>query len=257
VLTDSHTHLDNVAFDIDREAVLDRARKAGVSRFISVGASKGLNSSKQAIALAENNSDVFATVGIHPCDALNQSEVAELRDLLQHPKVVAVGETGLDFYWDTSFIPAQEKWLITQIELALEVKKPLIIHSRNSAQRCLEILKEHGAKTVGGVFHCYSEDLLFAEELRAMNFLVSFTGVATFKKSSTLRDLISQLPLQQIMLETDAPYLAPEPYRGKRCEPAYLRETALSIAKTRGISLESLAKATSENATNLFRLPPI
>ena len=212
---DSHTHLDSEEFDADREQVIERAQKAGVTRILSVGASDGFESAKRVIALVEKYPFIWASAGIHPHDAETEFNPDYLDELLTHPKVRAVGETGLDFFRDWSPRDLQEKWFRAQIKAAKKVSKPLIIHSREAGNECLAILQEEEAKTVGGVFHCYAEDATFAEKLRKINFLVSFPGTITFKKADNVREAASNIPLEQIMIETDAPYMAPVPYRGK------------------------------------------
>ncbi len=254
MITDSHTHLDGEVFDEDREACIERAIAAGVTRMISVGAGQGIESARRAIALAERYPFIWATAGIHPHDAGADFDFSELEALARHPKVVAIGETGLDFFRDWSPIDRQYSYFERQIELALAVHKPLIIHSRQAGEECIRILEEKGAETVGGVFHCYSENAEFATRLRALGFLVSFPGFITFKKQDEARQVCSAIPLDQIMVETDAPYMAPEPHRGKRCEPSFVVETARQLATLKGVSLEEVAKQTTENALRLFSL---
>ena len=252
MLFDTHTHIEAPAFDPDREAVIARARAAGVSRFVTVGAGGKFASAEAAIALADKYPFIWAAVGLHPHDAETPLDIGRLRKLAAHSRVVAVGETGLDYYRDWSPRDLQEKWFRAQIELALEIKKPLIIHPRNAGDQCLSILAETGAAAVGGVFHCYSEDEKFAAKLREINFLVSFPGSATFKKADELRRIIKAIPLAQIMIETDAPYIAPEPHRGKRNESAFMLETARKIAELKGLTLEEFARQTTETAVKFF-----
>jgi TatD DNase family protein len=180
--------------------------------------------------------------------------MARVRALAIHPRVVAIGETGLDFFRDRAPRDAQEAWFRGHIELALELKKPIIIHSRDAGKECLQILQEMGASKVGGVFHCFSEDAAFAEKLRDINFLISIPGNVTFKKAEAMRQAVAGTPISQIMVETDAPYLSPEPNRGKRCESAFMVETARCIAKVKGIELEEVAAVTTQNALRLFKL---
>lgn len=254
MITDSHTHLDNEAFDEDREACIERALAAGVTRMITIGAGQGIESARRAIALAERYPFIWATAGIHPHDTGADFDFSELEALARHPKVVAIGETGLDFFRDWSPVDRQYNYFERQIELALAVHKPLVIHSRQAGEECIRILKEKGAEAVGGVFHCYSENAEFATRLRALGFLVSFPGFITFKKQDEARKVCSAIPLEQIMVETDAPYMAPEPHRGKRCEPSFVVETARQLATLKGVSLEEVAKQTTENTLGLFSL---
>ncbi len=253
-ITDSHTHLDATAFDLDREDVIERARQAGVTRIITIGSGGGFASASNAIALAQQYPWIWASAGVHPHDAAEPFDIARLEQSAINPRVVAIGETGLDFFRDWSPRDMQERWFRAQIELALRLNKPLIIHSREAGILCLEILQELHAEKVGGVFHCYAENAAFAKTLRGLNFLVSFPGTVTFKKADKLRETVSAIALDQIMLETDAPFMAPEPHRGKRCESAFVVETAKMVAKIKGVSLEELAQVTTENAKRLFRL---
>lgn len=252
-LVDTHTHLDSKEFDADREEVIQRARDAFVTRIITVGASDGVASAHRAIALAEKYDFIWATAGVHPHDAGKGCNLEELRTLAQHPRVVAVGETGLDFYRDWSPKPDQYRYFEAQVSLALEIKKPLVIHSREAGNECLRILHEMGAAAVGGVFHCYAEDAGFASKLRDINFLVSFPGVLTFKKALVAKQAAKEIPIDQILVETDAPYMAPEPFRGKRCETSHVVQTARVLAEIKGLSLDEVAEATTRNALRLFR----
>ena len=252
---DSHSHLDSSEFDGDREMVIERARAAGVKRLIVVGADSGFESARRAVALAVRYPGIFASVGLHPNDAKLPVDTSPLRDLASNAKVVAIGETGLDFYRDWAPPALQESWFRAQIELARAVKKPLIIHSRQAGNRALQILIENGAAEVGGVFHCFSESAEFAAELRAIGFMVSFPGSLTFKNAQTARDAARLIPLEQILIETDAPFLAPAPWRGRRCESAYVVETAKALAEVKSCPLERIAKETTDNAARLFKLP--
>jgi TatD DNase family protein len=249
---DSHTHLDDPSFDIDRQEVLQRARTRGVAHIITIGAGKGFQSAEAAVVLATHHKDISASIGIHPHDASEGTDIERLRKLASHPKVVAIGETGLDFYRDWSPIERQYEWFESQIELAKEVGKPLIIHSRQAAKECLDTLRKLHAEEVGGVFHCYGEDTEFAARLAELNFRVSFPGTVTFKKAESVREAAKKIPLSQILIETDAPYLAPEPNRGKRCEASYVVDTGLALARLRGVSAEEIAEVTTRNACELF-----
>ena len=282
-LFDTHSHLDSAVFDTDREEVLARARAAGVTRFVSIGAGAGpaapttgdtnapsgadmnplrtpLASAPQALKLAERHPFIWAAVGVHPHDSRIESEEsferhrAELRELAHHPRAVAIGETGLDFFYDFSPKVDQFRWFESQIDLAKELGKPLIIHSRNAGMESLNLLTERGAHEVGGVFHCYSESAEFAATLRKINFMISIPGIVTFKKSQNIRAAVAGAPLEQIMLETDGPYLAPEPYRGKRCESSFMVKTAEMVAQIKGISLEEVARITTANALRFFKI---
>lgn len=251
-LIDTHIHLDFNQYDADRDEVLARARAASVNRMISIGAGGGLDATRRAVALAEKYPNIWASVGLHPHDAGHSLTEEELRSLAKSPKVVAIGETGLDFFRDWSPADLQYKWFGFQIELAKELKKPLIIHSRSAGDECLRMLTERDAKSVRGVFHCYSEDATFAEKLLDIGFLVSFTGTVTFKKADALRAIVKEIPLSQIMVETDGPYMAPEPFRGQRSESAHVVQIAQTIASVKGISFEEVCAATTKNAVSLF-----
>lgn len=259
-LIDTHVHLDAEPFADDREAVIERAIENGVTRMITIGSGYGVESSARAIAIAEQHpTAIWCTVGVHPLDAsipLTDDALALLEERARHPRVVAIGEAGIDLHWNKDPLPIQEAWFINQIALARRVKKPLIIHSREAGARCIELIREHRGDEVGGVFHCFAEDASFAAQLRELNFLVSFTGVLTFKKAEATRAVAAQIPLSQLMVETDGPYMAPEPHRGKRCEPAFTRFTAQSLAATHGVTLEEVAAITTRNAEKLFSLPP-
>lgn len=252
-LIDTHCHIT----DKDPgyvEAITERAANCSVNRFICIGASRGIDSAKQAVALAEKYPHIWATIGIHPHDADDFKNVDQIRDLARHPKVVAIGETGLDYFRDWAKKENQLVIFKAQIALAKEVKKPLVIHSREAASDCLEILKQEGAELVGGVYHCYAEDADYAKKIRELNFLVSFTGNVTFKKADKIQLAARNIPLSQIMLETDAPYMAPEPFRGKESEPMHVYQVATKIAELKGQTLEEVARITTENALRLFGL---
>lgn len=253
-LIDSHVHLDHKDFDDDQNEVIARARKAGVKRFISIGASDGFDSAERVIKLSEANDFIFATAGIHPHDAAVEYDVERLTKLCEHPRVVAVGETGLDFFRDWSPHDRQYEWFKLQVGIAREVKKPLVIHSRDAGAECLQVLLKENAAEVGGVMHCYSEDFEFAKRLFDINFYISFPGTVTFKKADSVREVVKSTPLERILVETDAPYMAPVPFRGKRCESAFMVETARMIADIKEMSLESCAKVLVKNTEKLFRL---
>lgn len=254
---DTHAHLHSPEFDDDREQVIERALANGVTRIITIGVGNRITSGKKALALAERFEFIWATVGIHPHDAEDSVDYTQLQDLAQHPRCVAIGETGLDFYRNLSPVNQQEKVFHRQIELALELNKPLVIHCREAGQACLKILEQYDTTSIGGVFHCFSEDQAFAEQLLKLGFYVSIPGTVTFKKAFSVQETTRALPLEQIILETDSPFLSPEPHRGKRCESSFLVETAKAVAKLKNIELEALAKTTTANAEKLFRIPPI
>ena len=253
-LIDTHAHLDGEDFTGDIEQVVQRAHEAGVSTIINIGATDGFLGAERSLKLTDTYKNIWCSVGIHPHDAQLPSDTTRLRELANHPKVRAIGETGLDFFKEWSPKDDQTRWFRLQIELAHERNLPLIIHSREAGRECLAILQEMEAEKVGGVFHCYAENAVFAEQLRAMNFLVSFPGILTFPKAVNIHEAAREIPLEQIMLETDAPYLAPVPFRGKRCESAYVRHTAERLSYLRNESLETIARVTTENARRFYRL---
>lgn len=251
-IIDTHCHLDSTQFDSDREDVIKRALAAGVTRMLTIGTGEALSGAGRAIALAESHPAIWATVGVHPHNASDGIDLTPLNDLALHPRVLAIGETGLDRFRDWAPIEAQARIFREQIELAMRVSKPLVIHSREAGLESLAILKEMGAASVGGVFHCFSESADFAKELADINFLVSFPGQLTFKKADNVRQVCRSIPIEQIIIETDSPYLAPEPNRGKRCEPAFVVDTLRVLSKVKGMSLENAARETSRNAKRLF-----
>ncbi len=260
MLIDTHCHLDFPQFDGDRAAVLARARSAGVQAIVNPGAD--LVSSRRAIALAEAEPDVYAAVGVHPHDArgLDEAAVAALRELAAHPKVVAIGEIGLDFYRDLSPRDQQQIAFERQLELAAELHLPVIVHCREAQEQVMATLERwatrHSAPRNGwrGVLHAFSGDRAMAEAARAIGFAVALGGPVTFTNARQLHSLVPQLSLDHLLLETDAPYLAPHPYRGQRNEPAWLTLIAEAIARWRGISMAEVARQTSANAMRLFGL---
>ena len=255
-LIDTHAHLTDEKLKNDITDVLERAKCVGIGRIVCVASGKGLTSSYATLELAKRYPNIYPTVGVHPLDTGEgiKFDYDELLSLAKDPAVVAIGETGLDFFYTPDTKEKQLEWFREHIEVALKVNKPLIVHARNAGQECLEAIKELHAEDVGGVFHCYAEDAAFAKELQALNFMVSFTGVLTFKKSIDTKEAAKAIPLSQIMLETDSPYLAPVPYRGKVCEPALMLETAKVLAELKGLTLEEVAEITTQNAVKIFKL---
>jgi len=250
-LTDTHAHLDFPQFDGDREEVIERALAAGVRRIINVGAD--LASSRRAVALAEAHPPIYAAVGVHPHDAktLTDEALAELLGLARHPKVVAIGEIGLDFYRDLSPREAQRQAFERQLALARELGLPVIVHDRNAHAEVMDVLRRRGLR---GVLHCFSGDLEMARQAIEMGFYISVAGPATFKNAKRLPEIVRQLPLERLLIETDCPYLAPHPHRGRRNEPAYVRLVAEAVADIKGLPLEEVARVTTANARALFGL---
>jgi TatD DNase family protein len=254
-LIDSHAHIDFPQFEEDREAMLARARAAGVSTLLAIGTGPGPEKLDAALPYAEANEWIYTTVGIHPHDAkeVTTAHLDALARLAQHPKVVAWGEIGLDYFYDHSPRDAQENVFRQQMELAHSAKLPLVIHCRDAWNDCLTFLDEIWAPTgLGGVLHCFSSTLEDAKRGIDMGFLVSFTANVTYPKAQNIRDVAKALPIQNILIETDSPYLAPQPVRGKRNEPAYVVEVAKILANVRDLSVEEIAAQTTENFRRFF-----
>ncbi len=254
-LVDTHAHLDNSQYDSDRAEVIKRARQGGVSQILTVGCD--LASSQASIALANEHPDIYASVGIHPHDALEGSDdgIATLRHLAKsNPKVVAIGEIGLDFYRDRTPRDVQRETFRRQIRLAREVGLPLIIHDRDAHDEVETILREEGAKEIGGVLHCFSGDLAMAKRCLEMGFYLSFPGTITYPANNAVREIVKVVPDDRLLIETDCPYLSPVPQRGKRNEPAFVRHTAEAIAELRNISAEDIARLVRRNSYDLFQI---
>ena len=260
-LIDTHAHLDFSKFDNDRPAAIDRARIAGVAAIVNVGTD--LDSSRRAVDLAEQYTDVYAAVGMHPHDAkkLDGAALAELRELARRPKVVAVGEIGLDFYRNLSPQAVQRRAFQAQLAWAAKMGKPVIIHDRDAHDEIMEVLtgwalglKHSPLAGRMGVLHTFSGDLDMAQEAIDLGFYVSFSGPVTYKNAGQLASVAKALPLDRILVETDCPFLTPHPHRGKRNEPAYVRLVAERIAELRGMPFDELAQATTANAQRLFEL---
>lgn len=256
-LTDSHAHVDGPEFDGDRDEVLARARAAGVRRIVVIGAVGDPSSAERAVALAERDPDVFATVATHPhdVDKMDDGWWAVHERLAPHPRVVAIGETGLDFYYDHSDRAAQAAAFHRFLDLAARVGKPVVCHIRDAHAEARAILAEHDAGTLGGVIHCFTGTPDDAAAYAAMGLYVSFSGIITYKTAQPIRDAVAQVPLDRILVETDCPYLSPVPMRGRRNEPAYVTHTAAVVAAARGVPLEDLAAATVANTARIFKLP--
>ncbi len=285
MLIDTHAHLDYPDFAPDFDAVLARATEAGVTRIVTIGTS--VASSRRAVELAEQYPNVFAVIGVHPNEAEGAEDdvITPLRELAKNPRVAAIGETGLDYHYlpgaavaeerktqvisnalqaemddqiesgihDGALKSKQASLFQQQLDLAVELRLNVVIHQRDAWDDTLAILREYG-RQLSGVFHCFGGTKEEAEEVIGLGHLVSFTGIVTFKNGESVRDVAAGLSLGEFMVETDCPYLAPTPFRGQRCEPAHTRLVAESIAAARGISLEDLARATTETAESFFRL---
>jgi TatD DNase family protein len=252
---DSHGHIDSPDFNGDLQETLDRARAAGVTTFVNIGCSQA--AALHTLDLVERYDGVYGTVGLHPHDAKDMTEqlLDEFRGWAAHPKILAIGETGLDFHYDFSPRDVQRQAFRRQIRLARELGMPITIHDREAHRECLDILTEEGGWENGGIFHCYSGSAETASEIVKNGFYVSFSGVLTFKNADKLRRAALAVPLDRLLIETDCPYLAPLPYRGKRNEPAYVVETGKVLAALRGVPVEEMARLTWENAHRAYRLP--
>lgn len=255
---DSHAHIEMSDFDNDREAVIQRALDAGVEAIVCVGDGDiASDSHDAAFRLADAHPFIYTTVGVHPHEArlLDDQLYAKLRDLSQHPKVIAWGEIGLDYHYDNSPREVQREAFKKQLRMARERQLPISIHTREAEADTLAILDQEWKESgLGGVIHCFTGTRAFAEAAVELGFLISFSGVVTFKKAEELRETASTLPFEKLLIETDSPFLAPAPYRGRRNEPAFVAETARAIAELRGVEPEEIGRVTSENFKLLFGL---
>jgi len=252
-LFDSHCHLDHEKFDTDRAAMFARARAAGVSHIISIGASDGLNSAARAIALAKSEPGVFASAGVHPhSGGFDQSRAPELEAFVAQQAVVGIGETGLDFFYDFAPRAGQQWWFEYQLHLSEKYEKPVIIHCRNAGAEVLATIKRF-PKTQG-VFHCFTESTATAQQVLELGWYISVPGIVTFKNSQELRDTLSTVPLDRLLIETDAPFLAPIPKRGERNESAFIVYTLDALARLKEVSVADLAAQTFDNTVALFKL---
>lgn len=253
-LADAHAHLDEPEMLPDQEAVVARARENGVRLIINVGISR--KNCRQVLKTAEMYPEVFATLGVHPhgVKSLKPEHLEELTALASHPKVVAVGEIGLDFYRRRSPEEVQKYWFRELLEWAGQLKKTVVIHTREATAETLEILREFKPRLTGGVMHCFGGSLEEARAFLDLDFFISFSGVLTYPKAEPLRQVAKRLPLDRVLVETDCPYLAPQPWRGKRNEPAYLVATAELLAQLHGLPLEELARRTWQNTLRAFGL---
>ncbi|OUP49223.1 TatD family hydrolase [Lachnoclostridium sp. An181] len=251
MIFDSHAHYDDEQFDADREQLLSHMKKEGVGTIINVGAS--LEGCKRSVELTEQYPFIFAAVGVHPDETgeLNEETFAWVEQLLDNGKVVAVGEIGLDYHWDIQPREVQKKWFIRQLELARKHNLPVCIHSRDAADDTLHVMKEH-AQGLSGVIHCFSYSPEFAREYVKMGFYIGVGGVVTFKNGKKLKQVVKETPLERLLLETDCPYLAPEPYRGKRNCSIYLHQVAQEIARLKDVDVRTVVDVTRENARKLF-----
>jgi TatD DNase family protein len=254
MIFETHAHLDDEQFDTDRDSIIGRFAEVGIGRVINVSSS--IETTRTTVALAEKYDFMYAAVGVHPSDidGLNEESMSFLKDQTANPKVAAIGEIGLDYYWDKEpdVQKAQRYWFKRQMELAQEVDLPVIIHSRDAAKDTLDIIKQFNGPDKPGVMHCYSYSPELAKELVAMGYYIGVGGVVTFKNARKLKETVEVIPLERILLETDCPYLAPEPYRGKRNDPTKLPYVAEQIATIKNITTEEVINVTWENGCRLF-----
>jgi TatD DNase family protein len=254
MLIDSHCHLDSDQFDPDREAVIERALAAGVTNMVAIGTGNGPPDLEAGIRLADQYEFMYATVGVHPHDASQQFDEAHLRELTQHPKVIAIGEIGLDYHYDFSPRETQKTVFIRQMQIAANAKKPIVIHTREAWDHTIQVIRDHWNPTLGGIMHCFSGTPDQAKQALDLGFYLSFGGIVTFPKALEIQESARQCPADRILVETDAPYLAPVPKRGKRNEPAFMIETVKKLAALRGVSEQSIAEQTTQNFHRLCGL---
>jgi TatD DNase family protein len=252
MIIDTHAHYDDEAFEDDRETVLQQLSAKGVEKVINAAAS--MDGCRRILELIESYDFVYGMQGVHPDDVgdLTETDMDFIRKNADNPKIVAIGEIGLDYHWNVASREVQKHWFLRQIEVAKEVGLPICVHSRDAAADTLAVLKEGGAEEAGGVIHCYSYSAELAKEYLAMGFYFGIGGVVTFKNGRKCKEVVEMLPMDRIILETDAPYLAPEPFRGKRNESDYLSYVAQEIAVIKGISVEEVIAKTTDNAYQLY-----
>lgn len=253
MFVDSHCHLDKLDYDELHngiEDVIEKARQANVKQLLSVGVT--LDSFPDMLEMITPYDNVYASCGVHPLDVKSDFELERFQNYASNPKVVAIGETGLDYHYEPETASLQQVRFKQHVETAVALNKPLIIHTRNARQDTLDILREGGAERCGGVIHCFTEDLAFAQAAMALGFYISISGIVTFRQAQELKEVVKQLPLERLLIETDSPYLAPVPHRGKQNQPAYVVEVAAYIAQLKGISLSEVAEKTTQNFHDLF-----
>jgi len=253
-LIDSHCHLDSEQFNDDREAVIDRALAAGVERMLTIGSGEGPPDVEVAIRLADRYPMLYASIGVHPHDASKATAEIYRRfaELAMHPKVVAVGEIGLDYHYDHSPRQVQRDVFAEQMRIAADARKPILIHTREAWTDTMALIRRHGNPAFGGVIHCFTEGPSEAREALDLGFHISFAGIVTFPKSAGVQEAARMVPADRLLVETDAPFLAQVPHRGKRNEPAFVVQTARKVAELRGVDAEEIATITIANFERLF-----
>ncbi|CAD2074653.1 TatD family hydrolase [Jeotgalicoccus meleagridis] len=254
MLIDTHVHLNAEQYVDDLDEVIERARENGIEKMVVIGCDRP--TIERTMELIDEHEDIYGVIGWHPVDAIDctDEDLEWIEQLSKHEKIVGIGEMGLDYHWDKSPKDVQKDLFKKQIELAKRVNLPIIIHNREATEDCVAILKEMHAEKIGGIMHAFSGDESVADEIIDMNFYVSLGGPVTFKNAQLPKDIAVHVPIDRLLVETDAPYLTPHPYRGKRNEPAYVKLVAEKIAELRQISYEELAQTTSENAKRLFKI---
>lgn len=254
MIFDTHAHYDDEAFDEDRDTLLEEIFSSGICCITDVGAS--LESSREAVRLSQRWPGMYAAVGVHPDHTaeLTDMDMEELCRLAVQPGVVAIGEIGLDYYWDNSPRDIQKKWFLRQLSVARQLDLPVIIHSRDAAKDTMDIMKDAAEAGNTGVIHCYSYSTEMAREYVSMGFFLGIGGVLTFKNSRVIKEVVADIPLSSLVLETDCPYLAPVPHRGKRNNSLYLKDVAKQLAEIKGIPEETVIRETRANAMRLYRL---
>ena len=255
-LVDTHCHLADSRLDAELDGVLARAAEAGIEKIVAVGAIGSIATDRRTLEIAEHYPHIFAAIGVHPHDARNctTERIAQLRALARSQKVVAIGESGLDFHYLHSPVEEQEQSLRKHLMLAAELDKPIVIHCRDAEARLVAIVREEGLPAAGGVIHCFTGDAKAAAAFLELGFLISFSGILTFKNAGVVREAARIVPDDRVLVETDAPYLAPEPQRGRRNEPALVRRTLEVLAEVRGADFHGLGAAIAENSARVFRI---
>lgn len=251
---DTHVHLNADQYEEDIDEVIQRAQEAGVDKMVVVGFDR--KTILKAMELTEQHAFIYAVVGWHPVDAIDctEKDLEWIESLAAHPKVVGIGETGLDYHWDKSPRDVQQEVFRKQIQLAQKVNLPIIIHNRDATADVVRILKEEGAEKTGGIMHCFGGSVETANDCIKMNFMISLGGPVTFKNAKAPKQVATEISLDHLLIETDAPYLAPHPYRGKRNEPAWVTLVAEEIARLKGLPIEEVAKRTTANALKVFNI---
>lgn len=254
MIFDTHVHYDDEAYDEDREVFLGEIVQKGVGRVVNVGAT--IDSAKEAVALSQKYDFIYAAVGVHPSDTadLTEEDMQWLTQAAQMEKVVAIGEIGLDYHYDEPEKEVQKKWFVRQLRIAKETKLPVCIHSREAAQDTLTIMQQEHAEEIGGVIHCYSYGWEMAKIYLDMGFYLGIGGVVTFKNGRKLKEVVEKAPMEQLVLETDSPYLSPEPYRGQRNSSDRLLYVANQIAELKNMTTDEVIRITEENAKRLYRM---